>query len=89
MGEPPTVTSRRPGSSTTEPTVSVAGEGEAEAWAESLTGGIAAAPTPVPLATPALAPAPPTLEAARTASERFSATRIRANSSSIANGLVR
>lgn len=29
--------------------MSVAGEGEAEAWAESLTGGIAAAPTPVPL----------------------------------------
>lgn len=34
-------------------------------------------------------PAPPTPEAVRTASERFSATRIRANNSSIANGLVR
>ena len=89
MGEPPTVTSRRSGSSATEPTVSAAGESEAEAWAESLTGGIAPAPTPAPVAMPVPAPAPPTPEAARTASERFNATRIRANSSSIANGLVR
>ena len=86
MGEPPTVTSRRSGSSATEPTVSAAGEGEAEAWAESPAGGIAAASPPAPAAMPVSAPAP---EAARTASERFSATRIRANSSSIANGLVR
>lgn len=87
MGEPPTVTSRRSGSSTTEPAASVAGESEAETWVESLTGGIAVAPTPVPPAAPV--PMPPTPEAARTASERFNATRIRANSSSIANGLVR
>ena len=87
MGEPPTVTSRRSGSSTTESTVSVAGESEAEAWVESLTGGIAAALPPASLAAPV--PMPPTPEAVRTASERFNATRIRANSSSIANGLVR
>lgn len=87
MGEPPTVTSRRPGSSATEPTASVAGEGEADAWVEPLTGGIATAPTSAPPAMPASTP--PTPEAARTASERFSATRIRANSSSIANGLVK
>ena len=84
MGEPPTVTSRRSGSSATDPTVSAAGEGKADAWVEPPAGGIAAAPVaPVP------APTPPTPEAARTASERFNATRIRANSSSIANGLVR
>ncbi len=89
MGEPPTVTSRRSGSSTTDPTVSAAGEGKADAWVEPLTGGIAAAFPAAPPAIPTPAPAPPTPEAARTASERFSATRIRANSSSIANGLVR
>ena len=89
MGEPPTVTSRRSGSSATAPTVSVAGEGEAEAWVELLAGGIATALSPAPPAIPALTPAPPTPEAVRTASERFSATRIRANNSSIANGLVR
>lgn len=69
--------------------MSVAGESEAETWVESLTGGIAAAFPAAPPAMPAPALAPPTPEAARTASERFSATRIRANSSSIANGLVR
>ena len=84
MGEPPTVTSRRSGSSATESTASVAGEGMAEAWVESLTGGTAAAPV-----APSPAPTPPTSEAVRTASARFNATRIRANSSSIANGLVR
>ena len=89
MGEPPTVTSRRSGSSATEPTASAAGEGAAAVWAVSVAGDIVAIPAAVPLATPAPAPPPPTPEAARTASERFSATRIRANSSSIANGLVR
>ena len=89
MGEPPTVTSRRSGSSATDPTVSVAGEGEAGVWAMSLAGGIAVAFSPATPAMPAPAPTPATPEAARMASERFNATRIRANSSSIANGLVR
>ena len=89
MGEPPTVTSRRLGSSATESTVSAAGEGVAAVWAVSVAGDIVAIPAAVPLDAPASALAPPTPEAARTASERFSATRIRANSSSIANGLVK
>ena len=47
MGEPPTVTSRRSGSSATGSLVSVAGEGTADNLAESPAGDVAAVPAPV------------------------------------------